>query len=192
MMTGMVDIFYFDVDILILKNPWSNIYDRDVELKEFFNYPIHDLLFQQNCGNFAYGNDFSCDSNGDDTNGGQLYIKYSSKIHLFFDYMDSRKVEIIHTRLSKHRLFDQNYLGWAVHAANMSMCGLSKYHYTSYCQAVNCRSNDDASAHGIVTLHADCVGHMPGKPTKKSSLRKWLDKIDAERNNQNLKLGHIF
>ena len=185
-MQSKVDIFYFDLDMLILKDPWSNLDDIIESNMTYVNYPIHDILFQQNCG-FAGGKDGKdiCDRNGADVNSGQMFIRYSPKVQHYFDYIKSHKNEII-LPPEGSRTLDQDFVGRAALAADLSVCGLNKWHYTSICQAHNCKSNDDASFRGIVTLHVDCIGG--GTFEKNKRLRKYLSNGKA---NPDGNLGQI-
>ena len=168
-MEAKVDVFYFDIDILILKDPWSNLDDVIESSMTYVDHPIHDLLFQQNCG-FAHGKGI-CDRSGADVNGGLLFIRYSPKVQIYFDYIKSHKDEIIFPAEGT-KILDQNFVGPAAFAAGMSICGLNKWHYTSVCQIMICKSNDDASFRGVVTLHADCIGG--GAVVKDKRLRFFL------------------
>jgi hypothetical protein len=180
MAQAQVDVFYFDLDVLIFKDPWSNLDDIIESNHTYVNYQVHDILFQYECGFSGLKDNNICDRNGHDINGGQILIKYSSKAKSFFDYFKRRRYDILR---APEGVLDQKFIGPAAIAAGLSKCGLNRWHYTSVCQAANCKSNDDAAFEGIVTLHAACV-----RENKNTQLRKYLAR---GKQNPKAKLGDI-
>ena len=174
-------IFFFDADVLIFRNPLSNLGDLNEQENAYVSDISHDLLFQEECG---FGSlTMKCLAKGkNDVNSGQLYLRKSEKVAAYFDYIKSRKEQII---FPKPQVLDQQFILPAAQHAGMTLCGMNRYHYTSACQVVNCKSNDDAAFNGIVTLHLACVAHS----IKMQYLRLV---ITRGRENPDWKMGQIL
>jgi hypothetical protein len=144
------EIFFFDSDVLIFKNPWiSLVYSLDTNGNRVF--PPYHIMFQRDFG-------YTDDCNIGDFNSGQLYIRNSTDVQQYFNNLFKFKQDILSCKDKKN---DQDYFPAAVDKLNIKVCGFNKYLFTSICQIYYKLTNDNGYFNDIITFHlSGIVGRM--------------------------------
>ena len=145
-------MLFFDCDILIFKNPFKYIFPIRPKLlpdEKMFGTKIEmhvDVRFQRESAL-----DYGC--GGHEFNSGQMYLRNSAKMVVFYNAMLDKRIEIIE---GKHGL-EQEYIAGALEKANMTACGLPHSMFTSFCSICHRQSqNFYRKISDIATFHFAC------------------------------------
>lgn len=161
------EVFFFDADCVIFRNPWVDIQFRRIQNGDRVPEKI-DLQFQRDRGRgpSCYGS----------VNTGQVYIRNSTRAQNYLQGMRSKKEVII----KGSEGLDQDFVGKEAEVANMTVCALSTALYAGGCPTSR---TADAPVGSLVTFHTSCVEGLERK-------RNTLNHIfNAVRNSPHSKLG---
>ena len=150
-------IFFFDADVAILRNPWLEISyarDRETGAKLFESL---DMQFQRERGINYKG----CDGSA---NSGQLYIRNSTSIQNYFKKLFEKKYEIIIKRIK----LDQDYVQ-EIAVTTLKYCTLPVKHFIGHCISSRDRNTP---LMGVIAFHANCA---KGTQVKSFLLSKFID-----------------
>jgi hypothetical protein len=141
--------FYFDIDVLILKNPWPEVTKGRTPDGQTMESE-YDVMYQRERGMKEKG----C---GGSVNSGVLYFRNSTKIHtLLKPLMMVRVIARESIILGTAGRLDQDILGDHVHLLRYCTFPVNKF-------AGKCESSRDPNGRvqDLVTFHANCVsGHQ--------------------------------
>ena len=155
-------IFFFDADVIILRNPWLEIsYGRDEKTGQRISGP-YDIQYQRERGIRERG----C---GGSVNTGQMYIRNSSAIQSYFHKLFEKKYDIIVTR----KRLEQEFVGDLV--SMLKYCTLPSKYFFGHC----IYSRDyGAVLSEIIAYHTSCVS---GLARKKTLLLSFIDHVSNKR-----------
>jgi hypothetical protein len=143
------EIFFFDSDVLIFRNPWPEVkYERiNKEGKRNITIAPYDIMYQRERG--IWGG-LGC---GGTVNTGQVYILNSTEIQKYFKILLQRKNII----LKNHGMLDQDHVNEIISdesLVRLKRCTLSVRNFHGYCTA----SKDATSPlKEIITFHTTCL-----------------------------------
>lgn len=157
-------VFYFDLDVILLRNPWPEIrYGRDRKGNTYAaNY---DAMWQKERG-------LKQKDCGGSVNSGQLYFKNTTAVRDYFHLLFMNKSDIV----IGGNILDQDFVGMHItrEELQISYCTLAIDKFLGHCQASHSRN---ALIKKVVSYHTTCLGSFN---TKYSTLKRFLEY--AEKN----------
>jgi len=143
-------VFFFDADVVILRNPWpETLYGRD-ELGNRIS-GIYDAMYQKDRG-LHYKN---C---AESANSGIVYFRNSSQYHdNYYPLMLSKKNEIIISETGK---LDQDYMGELIDEAKLKYCAFPSNKMSAACLE---SGHSKLQRDEIITYHAACAKDVDQK-----------------------------
>ncbi len=162
----MRQVFFFDTDSLIFREPWSvdlSLPDGPYQLRYQTEHEV-----ARGCAATV--------------NSGQIYMTRTNGTAAYFAHMRARKAEIIG---GQHAL-DQAYMAGAADAAGYKRCALDASLFIGHCGQSRLLA---ASAADVVVFHVNCV---PGAINKLRILLHFFKSIESEvEHSRNLTIGDI-
>ena len=155
-------IFFFDADVAILRNPWLEVsYGRDELTGQKIPGP-YDIQYQRERGVKEKG----C---GGSVNSGQMYIRNSSAIQSYFHKLFEKKYEAVITRIR----LDQDFVSDIVNM--LKYCTLPTKYFFGHCLFSR---EDSALLSEAIAYHTNCA---TGLGTKRALLHSFIEKVKNKR-----------
>lgn len=168
------EMFFFDADVLLFRSPWiddNGLYKiSDGHRVE----PTYDFMFQRI-------NAYNKNCEAGDVNGGQYYLRNSSKMQQFLSTMIGFKHVILNYTETK---FDQAYVETAMNMTNLRVCGLDPHRFASGRHVFMKGTTAHAPASGIVSFHFNALNGS----ARIARMRKFMERMIVP----NISLGSIF
>lgn len=161
------EVFFFDVDIVLFRNPWiETLHARNKDGSINKDAPRPEFMFQR-----ELSTGLGCDGQ---PNGGQLYMRNTENIQKYFKkFMDN-----VPTMLRNNGPVDQQMMPGFIHNAGVNACAFSPFLFTSRCFGDKPTNEFRSSpVMDIVSYHTACV---TGLSKKMTMLAKMYDGVKAK------------
>ena len=163
------EVMFFDVDVILFRNPWMDtLYQRHDDGTLNLKAPRPDMMWQ---AEWRYN--MSCAGT---PNGGQLYMRNSTKVNRFYQNFFALKNVFLGSGP-----VDQDKIEELAANASMVTCSLPHWRYTAYNLLTNAPFNQTARVMDIVSYHASGVTGLKHKIDHIVNMYKGVESKDPTK-----------
>lgn len=164
------EVMFFDVDVIIFRNPWVDTLHRRYDNGNVDLSSVRpDLMWQP-----EWKYNMSCSGT---PNGGQLFMRNSTKVQNFYKSFFGMKTEL----LDKEGRVDQDIMEEFAVNASMSTCSLPYWKFAAWNMATNAPFDHGARMMDLVSFHTSGVRGVKAKAETMANIYKGLEMKDPSQ-----------